>query len=115
MPIPSDLQRDPAVQDLVNLFDSRFFAALSEPVRVEILKLLIVCGRADIAAIAQHLPQDRSVISRHLKLMEEAGILMREKEGRHVYYQVSASGVIGRLEAILAQVKTAVAACCPDR
>lgn len=111
--MPSELQVSPAAQELVNLFDSRFFAALSEPARVEILKLLIVYGRADIAAISQHLPQDRSVISRHLKLMEEAGILVREKEGRHVYYQVSAQGIIGRLETILDQVKRAVAACCP--
>lgn len=83
MQMPSELQRNPAVQELVSLFDSSFFAALSEPVRVEILKLLIVCGRADIATISLYLPQDRSVISRHLKLMEEAGILVREKEGRH--------------------------------
>jgi hypothetical protein len=38
------------------------------------------------------LPQDRSVISRHLALMEKAGVLKVIKEGRHVIYVVDGAG-----------------------
>jgi DNA-binding transcriptional ArsR family regulator len=53
--------------ELVAVLDSKFFKSLGEPVRVEIIRFLLLNGRADIATIAENMPQDRSVISRHLK------------------------------------------------
>ena len=69
---------------MVDVLDSKFFKSLSEPVRVQILRYLLLHGRADIGTIANILPQDRSVISRHLNLMQEVGILNCEKETRHM-------------------------------
>ena len=76
-------------EELVEVLDSKFFKTLSEPVRVQILKFLMLNGRADIGSIAENMPQDRSVISRHLNLMQESGILISEKESRHVFYSVN--------------------------
>ena len=67
--------RSQIAEELVEAVDSKFFKTLSEPVRVQILKYLMLNGRADIQTIAENMPQDRSVISRHLNLMQEAGIL----------------------------------------
>ncbi len=69
---------------MVDVLDSKFFKSLSEPVRVQILRYLLLHGRTDIGTIANNLPQDRSVISRHLNLMQEVGILNCEKESRHM-------------------------------
>ncbi len=102
------------LDELIKNFDSRFFKTLSEPVRLEILKFLMQNGRSDIGTIADHLPQDRSVISRHLNLMHEAGILNCEKETRHMFYEINGTAFIDKLENITEQIRKCIAECCPD-
>ncbi|MFX0203427.1 MAG: ArsR/SmtB family transcription factor [Candidatus Hodarchaeota archaeon] len=102
------------LDELVQNFDSKFFKTLSEPVRLDILKFLIQNGRADIGTIAEHMPQDRSVISRHLNLMHEAGILNCEKETRHMFYEVNGTAFIDKLEKITGQIRQCIAECCPS-
>ena len=102
------------LNDLVRNFDSRFFKTLSEPVRLDILRFLMLNGRSDIGTIADNMPQDRSVISRHLNLMQEAGILNSTKETRYVYYEINGKEFIDKLEAITRQIRECMQACCPD-
>ena len=102
------------MQELANVLDSRFFKVLGEPVRVEILKLLIQVGRADIGAVAERLPQDRSVISRHLSIMAEARLLSSEKVGRHIFYEVDGIFILQKLEGIVDDVRAYFHACCPE-
>ncbi len=101
------------VEDLAGNLDSKFFKSLSEPARQQLLKYLLLNGRCDIGTIAEHLPQDRSVISRHLQLMQEAGILISEKEGRFVYYSINGQEFLAKLESLAAQVRACVPICCP--
>jgi hypothetical protein len=61
------MSRQEAARQCVAVFDTGFFKALCEPARIAVLRELILLGRADIAAIADRLPQDRSVIARHLQ------------------------------------------------
>lgn len=84
----------------VKALDLKLFKALSEPTRIQILKCLIQKGRSDINAIAVEFPQDRSVISRHLNFMFEAGLLSCEKQSRHVYYAVDKAAFQGKLQQI---------------
>jgi DNA-binding transcriptional ArsR family regulator len=102
------------LNELVKNFDSRFFKTLSEPVRLDILRFLMLNGRSDIGTIADHMPQDRSVISRHLNLMQETGILSSFKETRYVYYEINGKAFIDKLEAITRQIRECMLACCPD-
>lgn len=106
--------RESYAEELVANFDSKFFKVLSEPVRVQILKFLILNGSSDIGAIAKALPQDRSVISRHLRFMQEAGILSSEKISRHVYYQVNVVAFRNKLASIVEQITTCMNECCPN-
>lgn len=46
-----------AADELVEILDSRFFKALSEPVRIQIMKFLIINGRSDIGTIADAMPR----------------------------------------------------------
>jgi DNA-binding transcriptional ArsR family regulator len=105
--------RESYAEELVANFDSKFFKVLGEPVRVQILKFLILNGSSDIAAIANALPQDRSVISRHLRFMYEAEILSSKKISRHVFYEVNASAFRKKLENIVAQITKCMSECCP--
>jgi DNA-binding transcriptional ArsR family regulator len=106
--------RSQIAEELVEAVDSKFFKTLSEPVRVQILKYLILNGRADIQTIAENMPQDRSVVSRHLNLMQEAGILICEKENRHVFYNVDGQPFIEKLVDITEKTKKCMKECCPD-
>ena len=69
----------------VDVVDSKLFKSMGEPVRVQIIRFLLLNGQADIGTIAENMPQDRSVISRHLNLMHEVDILNSEKEGRYIF------------------------------
>ena len=102
------------VNELIQILDSKFFKALSEPARVLILKYLILNGRSDIADIAANLPQDRSVISRHLQLMHEVGILRCEKVTRHKYYEIDGGLFLNKLDTITEKIKACMNSCCPD-
>jgi DNA-binding transcriptional ArsR family regulator len=100
------------VEKLIEALNSKLFKALSEPVRAELLKYLLINGRSDIGTIAENLPQDRSVISRHLSLMSEAGILRSEKEARHVYYEINGSAFLNEFEGIVENIKKCMCECC---
>ena len=98
----SKLTRQEAARRCVAVFDTGFFRALCEPARIAALRELILLGRADIAAIAARLPQDRSVVARHLHQLAAVQIVKANKEGRHVFYEIDATAVAERLESILA-------------
>lgn len=105
--------RSAAAARIVALLDSPFLRALTEPARLEVLRVLIIKGPSDIAEIASELPQDRSVISRHLKVLEEAGIVRAERDGRHRIFALEAAGFIVPLERILSETKALAPICCP--
>ena len=107
-------QKKVAAEELINAFDSKFFKTMSEPVRMHILKILLLNGRSDIATIADMMPQDRSVISRHLNLMSEVGILKCEKETRHMFYEIDGNVFLDKLENMTQQIRKCMPLCCPD-
>ena len=114
MNIQPQMPAPPAeVEDLAAILDSRFFKALSEPVRIQIIKFLILNGRSDIATIAAAMPQDRSVISRHLQFMQATGILTSEKITRHVFYEINGQAFLEKLENITDQIRKSIPECCP--
>ena len=106
-------QTPKVLDDLVKALDSKMFKALTDPTRTQILKFLMLNGRADISTIAAHLPQDRSVISRHLNMLAEAGLLIAEKETRHRFYMINCEIFLREFESIVANLKTCIAECCP--
>ncbi|MBT4519134.1 MAG: winged helix-turn-helix transcriptional regulator [Halieaceae bacterium] len=105
-------RRSQAAEKLAQELDSGFFKALAEPVRVQILKFLMLNGCCDIGTIAQCMPQDRSVISRHLGTMLAAGLVTRTKESRHIYFDVDSNYFLEKTESIAAQIRQCMAECC---
>jgi DNA-binding transcriptional ArsR family regulator len=113
-PQPRNELAEELAEELVKAFDSKFFKTLSEPVRVQILKFLMLNGRADIGTIADNMPQDRSVISRHLSLMQEVGILTSQNENRYVFYEVNGRPFLEKLIDITEKIGKCMKECCPD-
>ena len=65
--------------------------AVAEPTRLRLLSLL---ARAELTVteITQVLQQSQPRVSRHLKLMVEAGLLKRFPEGTWVFYRLAEDG-----------------------
>ncbi len=110
---PSPDTRRKAAREFDAILEARVFRALCEPVRIEILKHLTVQGRSDIAAIAAQVPQDRSVVSRHLAQLHQAGIVRREKVGRNVFFEMDGPATVAQLEKVLERFRAVVPLCCP--
>lgn len=61
------------------------FAALSDPTRERIVRLLVQRERS-VGEIAEQLPVSRPAVSKHLRLLQDAGIVSARSEGtRNVY------------------------------
>lgn len=78
--------------------------AVAEPTRLRLLALL-VRGELTVGEISAILRQSQPRVSRHLKLLCDAGLLDRSPEQHWVYYRVPASGeglqAVGQLLALL--------------
>ncbi|UCD30034.1 MAG: winged helix-turn-helix transcriptional regulator [Planctomycetota bacterium] len=99
-------------QDLGELFDHRFFKALCDPGRIALLVRLANCSEpCSVSQIAECCPVDISVVSRHLAMLRDAGILDAQKRGKEVYYSVRCS----ELAKLLQTMADAIKACCPDK
>lgn len=105
--------RQRAAAGCAEMLDSDLFQALCEPVRIELARLLIARGKSDLSTLAAELPQHASVISRHLAVLHRAGLVRREKVGRHVRFELDGPALVERLEKITAQLRRAVPYCCP--
>ncbi len=112
MTTPDNL-RTHAIDAAIEALDEAFFKALCEPSRVAVFKRVLLLGRADVGEIAKELPQERSVISRHLQVLHDAQIVKATKVGRQVFYEVNGGAIVERLEGLLQRTKGLVSLCCP--
>ena len=110
---PTRDPREAAAQHLAALLDAELFRALSDPGRMAVLRRLIVTGATSIAEIGAGLPQDRSVVSRHLARLEAAGVARSQRIGRTVIYELDGPELVARLQALLAAAQALCAHCCP--
>lgn len=97
--------RADAARRLSNILNADYFRALCEPVRVALVVQLVRLGRSDVTALAEGMPQDRSVISRHLQVLERAGIVSSQQEGRHVFYDLEGASIVSTFAAMLDELR----------
>lgn len=90
---------------LENAMDFEFYKVLFDPVRSQIMVLLGSNESLSISEVAKYFPQDRTVISRHLSLMERYGIVSRVKKSREFLYHLNADFVIGKFEKTATDLK----------
>ncbi len=64
------------------------FAALGHRVRLNIVILLLE-GERCVCEITPAFRQERTVVSRHLAVLENAGIIRSRKVGRRVFHQIA--------------------------
>jgi DNA-binding transcriptional ArsR family regulator len=79
----------------------QFFKALGDPNRLALLaRLTACCGPRTVSELATCCPIDLSVVSRHLAILREAGILEARKQGKEVHYTVRVEALVRELRAM---------------
>lgn len=68
------------------------FEALGDPTRREILRLLSAGGRP-VGEIAAELPVSRPAVSRHLRLLKQAGLVTEQARGTRRIYELREEGL----------------------
>ena len=70
------------------------FAALGEPTRLRLVDRLSDGTAHSIAALASELPISRQALSKHLKVLEAAGVTRSRREGRETVYRIDPGGLL---------------------
>lgn len=71
-----------------NKFKAKIFKALSDPVRLSILDFLRD-GEKCVCEIIPHVKRIQPVVSRHLKILKDSGIVIDRKEGNRRLYSIT--------------------------
>jgi ArsR family transcriptional regulator len=75
-------------KDSQRRFKAKIFNALSDPVRLEILEFMRV-GEKCVCEIVPHVGLIQPVVSRHLRILKDCGLLKCRKEGNRRLYSIT--------------------------
>jgi DNA-binding transcriptional ArsR family regulator len=78
---------------LVSQDVSSSFAALGDPTRLAILSRLADQGEMTVQDIAQPFSMSLAGVSQHLKVLEQAGLILRRRDGQHRPCQIRPEGL----------------------
>lgn len=68
------------------------FSALADPVRRDILER--TCdGELTVNQIALEYDMSLAAISKHLKVLDQAGLVIKRREGRYIYVRTASAGL----------------------
>jgi len=76
------------LSDNKNKFKAKLFKALADPVRLDILEFLRD-GEKCVCEIIPHVKLIQPVVSRHLKILKDSGIVRDKKEGNRRLYSIT--------------------------
>ena len=71
--------------------DDELWSAIGDPSRRRVLDLVVRNGEVSASWLAGQVPFSRQAVSKHLVVLEEAGLVSRRKQGREVLYEVDAA------------------------
>jgi DNA-binding transcriptional ArsR family regulator len=70
--------------------DDQLWSAIGDPSRRQVLDLLVSNGEVSASWLAGRVTFSRQAVSKHLDVLERAGLVTRHKQGREVLYRVQA-------------------------
>jgi DNA-binding transcriptional ArsR family regulator len=80
------------------------FRALADPTRRDIIELLRG-GSLTSGEIAQHFPVAWATISRHLAILRDAGLILAERHGQQIVYELNTTVVEDLIQHLIGWVK----------
>ena len=63
------------------------FSAIADPTRRKLLRLL-VDQEMPVTVISSHFPMSRTAVSKHLRILSDAGLVKEQKVGRETRYRL---------------------------
>jgi ArsR family transcriptional regulator, arsenate/arsenite/antimonite-responsive transcriptional repressor len=97
---------------LSQLLSPQLFKALSDPKRLELLvRVAEGGGPSTVSSVAKGSGVDMSVVSRHLAILREAGVIKCEKQGKEVLCTLQTDVVV----CFLRRLADALESCCPTK
>ena len=98
--------------DLQRWLSPGLFKALGDPTRLGLLALLAAGGgERTVTELGACCPVDLSVVSRHLRVLRDAGVIEARKQGKGVFYRVRATALAGILRRLADALESA---CSPN-
>jgi ArsR family transcriptional regulator, cadmium/lead-responsive transcriptional repressor len=70
--------------------DDELWSAIADPSRRRVLDLVVSNGEVSASWLAGRVQFSRQAVSKHLVVLEQAGLVSRRKQGREVLYHVEA-------------------------
>jgi DNA-binding transcriptional ArsR family regulator len=86
-----------------NKFKAQIFHALSAPDRLEIVEFLRG-GEKCVCEIVPHLNLIQPVVSRHLKILKDVGIIRCRKDGTKRIYSIVDPGIYSAVDALTSEL-----------
>ena len=93
---------EPLSAEAVELVATRF-RILGEPVRIRILQVLQT-GEKNISELVEAVGSTQPNVSKHVRILQEAGIVGRRQEGNSVYCFIADESVIDLCDAVCESV-----------
>ncbi|WP_338552203.1 metalloregulator ArsR/SmtB family transcription factor [Paenibacillus sp. KS-LC4] len=90
-------------QKAIHIFESLspYFQGLGDPVRQQIISLLIDKDSMNVTQIAEQIPMSRPTVSHHLKILRQAKLLTVQKKGTEMYYRLEINDAIALMKQLV--------------
>lgn len=88
-------------------FKARIFNALSDPMRLEIIEFLRG-GEKCVCEIVPHVGLIQPVVSRHLRILKDCGLLKCRKEGNRRLYSITDKRILETIDAVCSDLVDAL-------
>jgi DNA-binding transcriptional ArsR family regulator len=85
---------------------AKTFAALGDPTRLELVRRLGAAPRLNVTQLSAGVGVTRQAVSKHLAVLQGAGLVRRERSGRETFYELRREEVASAAE-YLARVSAA--------
>ncbi len=68
--------------------DDALWSAIADQSRRRLIDLLVRSGDGTASSLARHVPFTRQAVTKHLAVLEEAGLVTRHRVGREVRFRI---------------------------
>jgi len=99
---PPRRRRSRLTQEALELVAARF-RAMGEPLRLRMLQEL-EGGERSVSALAESVGSTQPNVSKHLKILQDAGLVKRRQQGTTVYYSIADEMVFELCEMICSRL-----------
>lgn len=90
--------------DAIELVAARF-RTLGEPIRIQLLQAL-QRGERNVSDLVAAVGSTQSNVSRHLRILQDAGLVGRRQDGNSVYYSIADPTVFALCDAVCNSIGT---------